>query len=110
MPSGCQAEVVLPDHPEGLRLTLTGGTCSWHYQPAVDYLHPYSAQSLLMDLMANAQTAALLREKMPALAGAASGPDNDFKVMNPMEACYAMPSLNPAEAFALDAPLRAIRR
>ena len=110
VPSGCEAEVVLPDHPEGLRLTLTGGACSWHYQPAVDYMHPYSAQSLLMDLMANAQTAALLREKMPALAGAASGPDNDFKVMNPIEACYAMPSLNPADAFALDAPLKAIRR
>ena len=110
VPSGCEAEVVLPDHPEGLRLTLTGGCHPWQYQPAADYLHPYSAQSLLMDLMANAQTAALLREKMPALAGAASGPDNDFKVMNPIEACYAMPSLNPANAFALDAPLRAVRR
>ena len=110
VPAGCQAEVVLPDHPEGLRLTLTDGAYSWRYQPAVDYLHPYSAQSLLMDLAENREAAALLRERMPALGAMAADPASDFRVMTPVEAAYAMPSLNPADALALDAPLRAIRR
>ena len=45
--------MVLPDHPDNATETVAGGSYHWQYQPTVDYLHPYSVQSMMMELLEN---------------------------------------------------------
>ena len=110
VPEGCEAEIVLPDCGEAGPATVTAGSYCWHWQPVKDYLHPYSAQSMLMDLLANDEAKRLLQEKAPALTDGALTSDSEFRVMSPIEASFAMPFLDPAEAFALDPLLKQISR
>ena len=110
VPEGCEAEVILPDHPQQSGLTVGPGSHSWHYMPAVDYLHPYSVQSMLMDLMANPDAAALLRERCPVLAAVGADPASEMRVMSPIEASFAIPSLDKTAAFGLDEPLKQVKR
>jgi alpha-L-rhamnosidase len=108
VPEGCTATVILPDHPEQQTLLVEAGAHAWHYQPAVDYLHPFSAQSMMMDLLASDEAAALLQQKAPGILGMAAAPDSDFRVESPIGVAFAMPFLNPDDAFALDPLLRGI--
>ncbi len=109
VPEGACAEVILPDHPEGLTLTAEAGTHTWIYQPAVDYLHPFSAKSMMMELLENADATALLQEKAPGILGMAADPASEFRVESPIGVAFAMPFLDPNDAFALDPLLRDIR-
>jgi len=108
VPEGASAEVVLPDHPEQLTLIVAGGTHTWAYQPAVDYLYPFSAQSMMMELLENESAVALLQEKAPGILGMAVDPASEFRVESPIGVAFAMPFLNPDDAFALDPLLRGI--
>ena len=108
IPEGASAEVVLPDHPEGKSIIAEGGTHTWIYQPAVDYLHPFSAQSMMLELLENAEATALLQEKAPGILGMAADPGSEFRVESPIGVAFAMPFLDPKDAFALDPLLRGI--
>ena len=108
IPEGASAEIVLPDHPEGKVLTVESGTHTWIYQPAVDYLHPFSAQSMMLELLENAEATALLQEKAPGILGMAADPGSEFRVESPIGVAFAMPFLDPKDAFALDPLLRGI--
>ena len=108
VPEGASAEVALPDHPEQLTLTVEGGTHTWVYQPAVDYLHPFSAQSMMMELLECEEAVALLQEKAPGILGMAADPASEFRVESPIGVAFAMPFLNPDDAFALDPLLRGV--
>ncbi|MDD2648357.1 MAG: family 78 glycoside hydrolase catalytic domain [Eubacteriales bacterium] len=109
VPLGASAEIVLPDHPENKRETVEAGTYEYHYRPTINYLHPFSSQSLLMDLMDNEQTAEILGLRTPALYGMVTDKSSEFLVMSPVAASYAMPFLNPKDAVALDSLLRAVK-
>ena len=108
IPEGASAEIVLPDHPEGKVLTAESGTHTWAYQPTVDYLHPFSAQSMMLELLENAEATALLQEKAPGILGMAADPGSEFRVESPIGVAFAMPFLDPKDAFALDPLLRGI--
>jgi len=109
VPEGANAEIILPDHPENFAAEVGPGRYSYRWQPTKDYLHPFSIASLSMDLMANAEAAAVIREKLPALYGMIADPGSEFAPMPLIAVSYTMPFLNPQEVMAIDPELRNIR-
>ena len=108
VPEGASADIVLPDHPEQLTVHTTAGEHTWTYHPAVDYLHPFSAQSMMLELLENAGAVQLLQEKAPGILGMALDPGSEFRVESPIGVAFAMPFLDPKDAFALDPLLRGV--
>ena len=80
VPEGCTAEVVLPDKAENARFSVGSGTYQWRYQPTRDYLHPFSADSLMMDLLNNPEAASLIKAELPELYASATEPVNELCV------------------------------
>ena len=107
VPEGAEARVILPDDPERRQETAGPGAHRWQWQPEKDYLHPYSLESRMMDLLDGEKPAALLREKVPGLYYACQGEKNEFRVKRPLEAARIIHADREAVA-ALDPLLRAI--
>ena len=107
VPQGASAEVILPDHPEGHTEEVTGGTYGWSWKPTRDYLHPFSIDSRMMDLLENDEAAAIVREHVPALFYACQGRDNELRVMQPMQVANVMP-LDREAIGKMDALLRSV--
>lgn len=68
VPEGAEAEIVLPDHPDDLRQTVSAGEWRYVWQPTRDYLHPFNEASLLLDVKENAAALSVLKEFLPELA------------------------------------------
>ena len=107
VPQGATAHVALPDHPENHEEDVSSGTYGWSWQPTKDYRHPYSIESRMMDLLDNADAAAIIREHVPPLFFACQGYDNELRVMPPMQVANVMPLDRDAIA-AMDALLRQV--
>lgn len=91
VPSGASARVVLPDHPDGQEEIVMEGTYGWTWQPTKDYLHPYSIDCRMMDLLENDKGAAIIQEHVPALFYACQGCNNELRVMSPMQVANVVP-------------------
>ncbi len=107
VPEGANAEVILPDHPDAVRLAVGAGRHSYHYQPTVDHLHPFTADSRIFDLMANERARAALREAMPMLAAAESGEESAFACDRLSDVCRFLPFV---DASGLPQLYEALRR
>ena len=107
VPEGAVAHVVLPDHPERFETDVEGGRWEWRWTPAVDYLHPFSIDCRMMDLLDHPAAAAVVRERVPALYGACQGTGNEMRVMPPMQVASIMP-LDRDAIRAMDDELRKI--
>lgn len=105
VPVGATARVILPDHPEGFEADIGAGKHEWHWTPTVDWKHPFSAESRMLELLDNADATAIIRERVPALFYACQGRDNELRVMRPMEVANVMP-LDRTAILAMDEPLR----
>ncbi len=92
IPQGASARVILPDHAEQADYRVESGSHSWTWQPTRDYLHPFSLESRIMDILSNIQAAEALRETIPALyAAATQEKKNDLLLMQPAHAAMMMP-------------------
>ncbi len=91
VPEGASAHVVLPDHPERHEEDVDGGAYGWSWKPTRDYLHPFSIESRMMDLLENPDAAAIVRQCVPPLFGACQGRNNELRVMKPMQVADVMP-------------------
>ncbi len=108
VPEGAEARVVLPDYPgKSHAEEVKGGVYCWRWQPTKDYLHPLSIDSRMMDLLDNADAAAIIRQRVPALYYACQGRDNELRVMPPMQVANAMP-LDRDAIREMDALLRQV--
>ena len=107
VPEGASAHVVLPDHPDHHEEDVSSGTYGWSWQPTRDYLHPYSIESRMMDLLDNPDAAAIIQEHVPPLYFACQGHDNELRVMPPMQVSNVMP-LDRGAIAAMDALLRGV--
>ena len=105
VPDGATAHVILPDHPENLEADVGTGEYSWEWQPVRDYYHPFSADSLLTDLMDCPRTAEILREKTPELYEACRDRNSELRILAPSQTSFIL-HLDPEVIHALDAPLR----
>ena len=63
---------------------------------------------MMMELLESESAAALLQEKAPGIFGMAADPASEFRVESPIGVAFAMPFLDPNDAFALDPLLRGI--
>ncbi len=108
VPEGASADVVLPDHPDRSVEVVDGGAYSWRWMPTRDYLHPFSIESRMMDLLDNPDAAAIVRQCVPALYGACQGRDNELRVMKPMQVADVMP-LDRQATRNMDALLRQVK-
>lgn len=100
--------MVLPDHPQGFETDVEPGQYEWRWTPTVDWRHPFSVNSRMMDLLGNADAAAIVRQRVPMLFYACQGYDNELQVMRPMEVANVMP-LDRAAIQAMDEPLRQVK-
>ncbi len=91
IPAGASAHVVLPDHPEGLETDVEAGRHEWTWTPTKDYLHPFSIESRMMDLLDNPEAAEIIKTHAPALYEACQGENNDMRVLKPMEVADTRP-------------------
>ena len=108
VPKGAEARVILPDHPDWQEKTVGAGNHEWKWQPTKDYLHPFSQNSLMMDLMDNDDATTILKERVPALYEACQGYRNEMRVMKPMQAAGIL-QMDPDALRGLDEALRAVR-
>ena len=107
VPEGASAHVVLPDHPDGLEADVSSGSHVWTWTPVKDYLHPFSSESLVMDLLDHPEAAKVVREYLPRLCEVCQGKDNDFRIMTPMQVSFATP-LDRDAILRMDEPLRKV--
>lgn len=92
VPYGCTATLVLPDFGSDFRIEsgtnggplvdsmieLTAGDFDCSYLPKVDFNHPFSMHSVLLDLMKHPEAAAVIRSRMPVLYDFVNGENNEF--------------------------------
>ena len=65
VPEGAEAEVALPSHPDHFTETVGAGRHDYHWITTKDYLHPFSLDSLLMDVLNHPEGKKLLDELKP---------------------------------------------
>ena len=85
IPAGATARVILPDHPDHFEADVVSGRHEWTWIPTVDYLHPFSANSRLMDLLDHPAAAEILKTHLPALYESAQGYNNEMRVTPPSQ-------------------------
>ena len=107
IPENATAHVVLPDHPESAEVDVGSGIWEWTWTPLVDYLHPFSAQTRMMDLMDNDGAATIVQRYAPALYAACQDHNSETRVMTPAQATYVV-HLDQQIIGDLDAALRQI--
>ncbi len=106
VPEGCEADVVLPDKAEDSSFHVTTGIYDWSYMPLRDYLHPYSIQSPVLDLLENEDTRAILKEELPGWFEEVSGKVHEDQV-KPVRDCFYNKTKEDMERT--DRKLRAVR-
>ncbi len=83
VPAGCYAEIRLPSHPEKTIIRKDGGHHEFIYRPEADYLHPFSENSLMLDILNNPEAREIFREELPAAFAIVTGEIKDF-MPNPL--------------------------
>ena len=107
VPEGAGAHVVLQDHPRHFETDVQAGSYTWHWKPAADWKHPFSAHSRLQDLLDNPQAASAVRRYVPGLYHACQDTLSEFRVMRPDRVSPIMP-VDPAALRKMDEELRRI--
>ena len=97
VPDGCTAEVILPDHPDHLRTQVESGEHEWVWQPTRDYLHIFTLDTPLMDLLAHPKAEEILRTLAPDIYAACTGLRADSKVNSIAQMQFMRPQ--PPEAL-----------
>ncbi len=94
VPEGAEADVRLPDFP-GNQPGRTGqGEHEWVYMPKKDYLHPFSEETLIMDLMNSEEACRVLDQFEPRVLWRARQENSEYPVYTLRETLNA---INPPE-------------
>jgi alpha-L-rhamnosidase len=78
IPSGASAVIVLPGHPEQARYEAGGGDYQYRYRPVTNFIHPFSKELPVLDLLANEAASAILKQNLPRLCAWVSGENKEF--------------------------------
>ena len=108
IPHGCEAEIVLPF--SGKEPFAAGeGRHSWKYKLEKDVLHPYSADTKVLDLLRNKDAREAFAALLPQAYAMSSGENQEFMIMSVREMGYLpMFGTSPEKIAALDARLKEI--
>lgn len=77
IPFGCEAEVDLPDYPDG-KMVLPAGAYDFSYQPENDLCRPYHKGTTLGRIAQDEKALATLGKYAPAIAGIAASGDPEM--------------------------------
>lgn len=78
IPFGCEAQVALPEYPDG-KMLLATGSYEFLYQPQKDLRKAYSQDTTLRRLSGDLQAMEIFRKYTPALAGIAEFGDMEIR-------------------------------
>jgi alpha-L-rhamnosidase len=81
VPAGITAQITLPAHPGNEVLKVRGGDYEYNYTPVINFLHPFSKKTLLLDLLANDEAREILKQNLPQMYGMVAGENDEFKTM-----------------------------
>ena len=104
VPQGCTALVRLPSHPEAFSARVDAGVHEYRYRTTRDFDKPFSADSLIADLLENDGALRCLRLHLGGAAEALPG----LRFERLGDAARALPFLRNVDAGRLDAALREI--
>lgn len=82
IPYGATAKVILPNHKDKRIDELTSGEYHYCYMPVIDYHHPFSESSIVLDLLSNKEANRVFRERLPRIYAMVTGEDEEFLAMN----------------------------
>jgi alpha-L-rhamnosidase len=111
IPAGAGAVIVPPGHPEQARYETGGGDYQYRYTPTTDFIHPFSTESPVLDLLANDAARKILRQNLPRLYAWGLSGDNEEFLSLPLAGISeltAMFGANVEDAAEVDALLKAI--
>jgi len=108
IPDGTRAEIIPPHHPNSSVFHEGPGRFTLTYQPTIDLLHPWNADSLLIDLMGDSDASAIIRAKIPALYHAVSSEESALLYDSLTDVAHMLPMIDEHLLPELDAQLRAI--
>ena len=80
VPEGAEATVVLPAHPDGEEILLSGESREWTYRPALDYAHPFHGKTRVADILACPQARLLLEQAAPKACARAVEQYSEFPI------------------------------
>ena len=107
VPKNATAHVVLSDHPQGLEVDVASGIWEWEWTPVADYLHPFSTNCRIMDLMDNDDAAQIVKQHAPALYAASLDKNSETRALTPVQAAY-IARLDQQTIRNLDLALRSV--
>ena len=82
IPYGATAKVILPNHKDKRIDELTSGEYHYCYMPVIDYHHPFSESSIVLDLLSNKEANRVFRERLPRIYAMVTGEDEEFLAMD----------------------------
>ncbi len=91
VPKDCKAEIVLPDHPQGMRESRGEGKYSYRYMPDFDYLHPFKDNPLILDIMRHPRARLVFASHAPGLYALSLDQDSDVKYRRINELSWGIP-------------------
>ncbi len=108
IPAGGRAHIIPPYHPQNQ--TFDSGPCTFAitYMPTIDLLHPWSAKTMLSDLLADNAAATVLRTHLPALYQAVSGQESALRYDKLEDTIHMLPFVEKTCLPEIDALLRQI--
>ncbi len=87
IPHGCRAEVVLP-YSENQKIILEEGERTFEYILEKDIMHPFSADSLALDIISDERAKSEFRRYLPQAYAMATGENQEFLIMSIREMGY----------------------
>ncbi len=108
VPDGAAARVELPDDPEHRILEVEEGAYTWTWMPEKDYLHPFSVQTRMMELIDCPDTLKILNQFIPEQVAQCAGHSNERGMFPPSAQPGAAP-LDPEMLKRLDIELRKVK-
>lgn len=82
IPYGATARILLPSHKDNRIEEVTSGEYHYCYIPVIDYNHPFSEFSMVLDLLNNKEANRVFRDKLPRIYSMVTGEDEEFLAMN----------------------------
>ena len=71
-----------------LVMDVTAGSYSYHYQPTIDFLHPYNGDTFIADIVQDPNAVKALTEGIPGAVDGALASVNDGAACNLMGAIF----------------------
>jgi alpha-L-rhamnosidase len=78
IPAGAKAVIVPPGHPEQARHEAGGGEYRYRYTSTINFIHPFSKESPVLDLLAHEESGKILKQYLPRLCAMVSGEGEEF--------------------------------